>query len=40
MLDFIREYLPVLIVGAVIGGFTVAFLIAYAAMRTRPVLPC
>ena len=35
MLDFIHEYLPVLIVGAVIGGFTVAFLIAYAALKKQ-----
>lgn len=27
-----REYLPIIIVGAIIGAFTVAFLIAYAAM--------
>ena len=35
MIDFIMEYLPVLIVVAVIGGFTVAFLIAYAAMKRQ-----
>ena len=28
-----REYLPVLIVGAIIGSFTVAFLLAYAALQ-------
>ena len=33
MLDFIYEYLPVVIVAAVIGGFTVAFLIAAAAAK-------
>ena len=33
MLDFIREYLPIVIVAAVIGAFTVAFLIAWAALK-------
>ena len=33
MLDFIREYLPVLIVGAIIGTFALVFLIAWAALR-------
>ena len=28
-----REYLPILIVGAIIGSFTLAFLIAYGALR-------
>ena len=28
-----REYLPILIVGAIIGAFTLVFLIAYAALR-------
>ena len=27
------EYLPILIVGAIIGSFAVAFLIAYAALQ-------
>ena len=27
------EYLPVIIVGAVIGGFTIAFILAYFAMK-------
>ena len=29
------EYLPILIVGAIIGAFTIAFLIAYAALRKQ-----
>ena len=33
MLDLIREYLPLVILGAIIGTFTVTFLIAYAALR-------
>ena len=33
MLDFVMEYLPIIIVGAIIGGFTVAFLFAYAALK-------
>ena len=33
MLEFVREYLPIVIVGAIIGAFTVAFLIAYAALK-------
>ena len=28
-----REYLPLLIVGAIIGAFTLAFLAAYARIR-------
>ena len=30
-----REYLPILIVGAIIGAFTVAFILAYAAMKNK-----
>ena len=30
-----REYLPLLIVGAIIGVFTVAFIVAYAAMKNK-----
>lgn len=30
-----REYLPVLIVGAIIGAFSIAFAVAYAAIRNR-----
>ncbi len=30
-----REYLPLLIVGAIIGAFTVAFVLAYAAAKRR-----
>ena len=30
-----REYLPLLIVGAIIGAFTVAFILAYAAAKRR-----
>ena len=33
MIDFIREYLPILIVGAIIGTFALVFLIAYGALR-------
>ena len=33
MLDFVREFLPVIIVVAIIGAFTIAFLIAYAALK-------
>ena len=33
MLDFIREYLPVVIVAAVIGAFATAFLIAWFALK-------
>ena len=31
----IREYLPVLITGAMIGGFALMFIIAYFAMKSR-----
>ena len=30
-----REFLPVLIIGAIIGAFSVAFLVAYAALRKQ-----
>ena len=33
MLEFVREYLPVVIVAAIIGAFTVAFLLAWLAVR-------
>ena len=33
MLDFIKEYLPVVIVVAVIGAFATAFLIAWFALK-------
>ena len=33
MVDIILEYLPIVIVAAIIGSFTIAFLIAYAALR-------
>lgn len=32
---WVSEYLPILIVGAIIGAFTVAFLLAYGALRKR-----
>ena len=35
MPDFIGEYLPVIIVGAIIGAFTLVFLMAYGAMKKR-----
>ena len=31
--DFVREYLPIVIVVAIIGGFTTMFLIAWAALK-------
>ena len=33
MLDFIHEYMPVIVVAAIIGAFTVAFLLAWVALR-------
>ena len=33
MLEFVKEYLPIVIVVAIIGAFTVAFLIAWAALK-------
>ena len=33
MLEFALEFLPILIVAAIIGAFTVAFLLAYAALK-------
>ncbi len=33
MTEFVREYLPVVIVGAIIGAFTLVFLFAWAALR-------
>ena len=33
MVDFVLEYLPILIVVAIIGAFTIAFLLAYAALQ-------
>ena len=30
-----HEYLPILIVGAIIGLFAVAFIVAYAAMKNK-----
>ena len=33
MADLVLEFLPVIIVAAIIGAFTIAFLIAYAALR-------
>ena len=33
MLEFAREYLPVLIVGAIIGAFAIVFIMAYMALR-------
>ena len=31
--EFVREYLPVVVVAAIVGSFTVAFVLAYAALR-------
>ena len=33
MIEFVREYLPILLAAAMVGTFTVVFLIAYAALR-------
>ena len=33
MLEFVHDYLPILIVGAIIGAFAVVFVLAYLAMR-------
>ena len=33
MLDFVKDYLPIVIVGAIIGTFTLLFLLAYAALQ-------
>ena len=33
MVEFVGEYLPVVIVGAIIGSFTLVFLLAWAALR-------
>ena len=30
-----REYLPLLIAGAIIGAFTLAFIIAYASIKDK-----
>ena len=33
MVEFVRAYLPILIVGAIIGSFTVVFVLAYIALQ-------
>ena len=33
MAEFVRQYLPILIVGAIIGAFTVVFVLAYIALQ-------
>ena len=33
MLDFVKNYLPIVIVGAIIGAFTLVFLLAYLALQ-------
>ena len=35
MLEFIQEFLPIIIVAAIIGAFTVAFLLAWAAVKKQ-----
>ena len=35
MLEFARQYLPILIVGAIIGAFTLLFVMAYIALQKR-----
>ena len=35
MLDFLREFLPIVIVASLIGSFTVAFIMAWLALRKR-----
>ena len=33
MIEFVRNYLPILIVGAIIGSFTIVFVLAYIALQ-------
>ena len=33
MIEFVREYLPIILAAAMVGTFTVVFLLAYAALR-------
>ncbi len=33
MLDFVKEFLPIIIVGAIIGAFTIAFILAWFALK-------
>ena len=33
MTEFIHAYLPILIVGAIIGSFTIVFVLAYMALQ-------
>ena len=33
MTEFVRQYLPILIVGAIIGSFTIVFVLAYIALQ-------
>ena len=33
MVEFVRQYLPILIVGAIIGAFTIVFVLAYIALQ-------
>ena len=33
MTEFVMEYLPVVIVAAIIGAFTIAFILAYFALK-------
>ena len=33
MIEFVQNYLPILIVGAIIGSFTIVFVMAYIALR-------
>ena len=33
MLEFVREYLPIVITGAIIGAFTLVFILAYIALQ-------
>ena len=35
MLEFVKDYLPLLIVGGIIGAFTGIFIIAYAMVRNK-----
>ena len=35
MTEFVRQYLPILIVGAIIGSFTIVFVAAYIALQKR-----
>ena len=35
MIDFVKEFLPVVIVGAIIGAFAIAFAMVWLVLRKR-----